>query len=68
MKEAVMAETLTTKEVAKQLKITPKELRAHLRRISGKSPGVRYEWKSDDPFLKKLPALIKEHEQKAAKK
>jgi hypothetical protein len=51
---------LGTKEVAAKLKITPKELRAHLRRINGKSPGERYEWKESDPFLKKLPALIKE--------
>jgi hypothetical protein len=58
------AKTLGTKELSARLKITPKELRAHLRRISGKSPGVRYEWKENDPFLKKLPALIKEHESK----
>ncbi len=61
---------LGTKEVAAQLKIDPKTLRKHLRAISGKSPGERYQWKEKDPFLKKLPELIKAEEAKetAAKK
>jgi hypothetical protein len=64
---ATMSDTvLTTKEVAKQLKISPKELRAHLRRISGKSPGVRYEFHEKD--VSRLGAAIKEHESKQAKK
>ena len=50
---------LGTKEVAARLKLDPKELRALLRKISGKAPGVRYEWKQNDPFLRKLPQLIK---------
>jgi hypothetical protein len=57
---------LGTKEVAKQLKISPKELRAHLRRISGKSPGVRYELHEKD--VAKLSAAIKEHALKPQKK
>jgi hypothetical protein len=59
-----------TKELATRLKLDPKELRALLRKISGKAPGVRYEWKESDPFLKKLPVLIadrKLREQKIVK-
>ena len=42
----------------------------HLRAINGKATGQRYEWKPNDPFLKKLPELIKAQEEKeqAAKK
>lgn len=54
-----------TKEVAARLKIEPRYLRAMLRKISGKAPGQRYEWKPNDPFLKKLPELIKAEEKKA---
>jgi hypothetical protein len=50
---------LGTKEVATRLKMKPKELRSLLRKINGKASGERYEWKTDDPFLKKLPQLIK---------
>jgi hypothetical protein len=50
---------LGTKEVAARLKIEPRYLRAMLRKIHGKAPGERYEWKPTDPFLKKLPELIK---------
>lgn len=55
-----MTETkmLGTKEVASRLKMKPKELRSLLRKITGKTPG-HYEWKADDPFLKKLPAMVK---------
>ena len=59
-------EMLGTKEVAARLKIEPRELRAMLRKINGKAPGERYEWKSSDPFLKKLPELIKAEQTKAA--
>jgi hypothetical protein len=31
----------------------------------GRAQGERYEWKPTDPFLKKLPALIKAEEAKA---
>ena len=64
------AEMLYTSDVAKMLKLDAKVLRKHLRAISGKAPGQRYEWKPTDPFLKKLPELIKAHEEKesAAKK
>ena len=51
-------EILTTKDVAKQLKLTPRTLRVYLRKINGKAPGVKYEWSPDDAFLKKLPELI----------
>ncbi len=66
-------EMLRTADVAKMLKIDGKTLRKHLRKISGKAPGTRYEWKPNDPFLAKLPDLIagenkKEAEAKAAKK
>jgi hypothetical protein len=53
-----------TAEVAKRLKLDPKTLRKHLRAISGKAPGTRYEWEENDPFLKKLPDLIKAQEEK----
>jgi hypothetical protein len=64
------AEMLHTSDVAAMLKIDSKVLRKHLRAISGKAPGTRYEWKPTDPFLKKLPELIKAQEEKeqAAKK
>jgi len=64
------SEMLHTSDVAKMLKLDPKVLRKHLRTISGKAPGERYEWKPTDPFLKKLPELIKAQEEKesAAKK
>ena len=47
-------EILTAKDVAKQLKLTPRTLRVYLRKINGKAPGVKYEWRPDDAFLKKL--------------
>jgi hypothetical protein len=56
---------LGTKEVAARLKIETRYLRAMLRKIHGKAPGERYEWKPSDPFLKKLPDLIKAEEKKA---
>lgn len=60
---------LGTSDVAKRLKIDSKTLRKHLRAISGKATGKRYEWEESDPFLKKLPDLIKaqEEKEKAAK-
>lgn len=58
-------EMIGTKEVAARLKIEPRYLRMMLRKISGKAPGERYQWKPGDPFLKKLPALIKAEEEKA---
>jgi len=66
-----MADTKTetllgTKEIAARLKMEPRALRAMLRKISGKAPGERYEWKASDPFLKKLPELIKAEEAKKA--
>jgi hypothetical protein len=57
---------LGTKEVAARLKIEPRYLRAMLRKINGKATGERYEWKASDPFLKKLPELIKAEETKKA--
>jgi hypothetical protein len=64
------AKVLHTFDVAKLLMIDSKTLRKHLRSINGKAPGTRYEWRENDPFLKKLPALIKTQEEKesAAKK
>jgi hypothetical protein len=61
---------LHTSDVAKMLHIDSKVLRKHLRAINGIAPGTRYEWKPNDPFLKKLPELIKAQEEKeqAAKK
>ena len=63
-------EMLHTSDVAAMLKIDGKVLRKHLRAINGKATGQRYEWKPNDPFLKKLPELIKAQEEKdqAAKK
>lgn len=57
---------LGTKEVAARLKLTPKELRSLLRKISGKATGELYEWKETDPFLSKLPHLVKELQGKTA--
>ena len=61
---------LYTADVAKMLKLDPKTLRRYLREISGKAPGTRYEWKPNDPFLKKLPDLItaQQEKEKAEKK
>jgi hypothetical protein len=69
-KKAAEEKTLLgTADVAKRLKIDAKTLRKHLRAISGKAPGQRYEWEESDPFLKKLPELIKAlEEQESAKK
>lgn len=61
---SIEAEMLHTSDVAKMLKLDPKTLRKHLREISGKAPGTRYEWKPNDPFLKKLPDLIKAQQEK----
>lgn len=58
-------EMIGTKEVAARLKIEPRYLRMMLRKIHGKAPGQRYEWKPADPFLKKLPDLIRAEEKKA---
>lgn len=57
--ETKTEEILGTKEVAAPLKIEPRVLRTMLRKINGKAPGERYEWKASDPFLKKLPELMK---------
>jgi hypothetical protein len=65
--ETKTEEILGTKEVAAKLKIEPRVLRAMLRKISGKAPGERYEWKASDPFLKKLPEMIKAEQAKNAK-
>jgi hypothetical protein len=62
------AAMLHTSDVAKLLKIDPKTLRKHLRSINGKSSGQRYEWKENDPFLKKLPGLIEAQQEKEAAK
>jgi len=56
------------KEVAARLKIEPRYLRMMLRKINGKAPGERYEWKPTDPFPKKLPDLIKAEAAKAKAK
>ena len=40
-------------------------MRMMLRKISGKAPGERYQWKPSDPFLKKLPGLIEAEKKKA---
>ncbi len=61
-------EMLHTSDVAKMLKIDAKVLRKHLRAINGEATGQRYEWKPNDPFLKKLPDLIKAQEEKEAAK
>lgn len=59
-------EMMHTSDVAKMLHMESKVLRKHLRAINGKAPGTRYEWKPGDPFLKKLPELIKAQEEKEA--
>jgi hypothetical protein len=61
-----MEKILGTKEVAAKLKIEPRYLRVVLRSL-GKGTGKRYEWKEGDPFLAKLPALIKKYEEAEAK-
>ncbi len=59
--------TLGTKELAAKLKIDQKTLRKHLRAINKKASGERYEWKENDPFLRKLPELIKAQSKGVAK-
>lgn len=59
-------EMLSAKEVAAKFKMDPKRFRALLRKINGKAPGERYQWKPNDPFLKKLPQLIKDQQEKEA--
>lgn len=59
---------LGTKEVAELCKVTPRLLRVILRIIGKGTGGERYQWKKDDPFLKKLPALIAEHKSREAAK
>jgi hypothetical protein len=56
---------LGTKEVAARLKIEPRYLRVVLRSLGKGTGGERYQWKENDPFLSKLPALIAEHKAKA---
>lgn len=56
---------LGTKEVAAKLKIEPRLLRVVLRSLGKGTGGERYQWKENDPFLAKLPALIAEHKSKA---
>jgi hypothetical protein len=56
---------LGTKEAAELCKVTPRLLRVVLRSLGKGTGGERYQWKKDDPFLKKLPALIAEHKSKA---
>lgn len=66
--------TLGTKDVADRLKIDPKYLRTILRSLDkyNDSGHTRYEWKKDDPFLDKLPGIVKkykeEHERAAKDK
>jgi hypothetical protein len=50
-----------TKEAAELCGITPRLLRVILRDSGKGTGGDRYQWKKDDPFLKKLPVLIEEH-------
>ena len=61
---------LGTKEAATLCNVTPRLLRVVLRSLGKGTGGERYQWKKDDPFLKKLPALIADHKSKteAAKK
>jgi hypothetical protein len=56
---------LGTKEVAAKLKIEPRYLRVVLRSLGKGTGGERYQWKENDPFIAKLPALIAEHKSKA---
>jgi hypothetical protein len=60
------AKTLGTAEVAKRLKISPKDLRAHLRSVGKGAKGERYEFHEKD--LPKLIAAIKEHQLKPEEK
>src|SRR5450755_3923745 len=55
---------LGTSEVAAMCKIESRVLRAVLRAANKGSSGKRYAWKENDPFLKKLPDLIAEHQQR----
>jgi hypothetical protein len=56
---------LGTREVAAKMKIEPRLLRVVLRSLGKGTGGERYQWKENDPFLAKLPALIAEHKSKA---
>jgi hypothetical protein len=55
---------LGTKEVAARLKIEPRLLRVVLRSLGKGTGGDRYQWKENDPFLAKLPALVADHKAK----
>jgi hypothetical protein len=56
---------LGTKEVAARLKVEARYLRVVLRSLGKGTGGERYQWKENDQFLAKLPALIAEHKSKA---
>jgi hypothetical protein len=56
---------LGTKDIAGRLKIEPRFLRVVLRSLGKGTGGERYQWKENDPFIAKLPALIAEHKSKA---
>ncbi|MGD0415712.1 MAG: hypothetical protein ABSA80_10200 [Terriglobales bacterium] len=59
---------LGTAEAAKLCNVTPRLLRVVLRSLGKGTGGERYQWKKNDPFLAKLPALIAEHKSREATK
>jgi len=63
---AATEELLTSKEVAKRLKLDPKALRKCLRRMGKGAKGKKYEFTEKD--IPKLSAAIKEHQLKPEKK
>lgn len=59
---------LGTKDVAERLHISPRELRVVLRSLGKGTGGERYAWKENDPFLAKLPELIKQQKETVEEK
>ncbi len=56
---------LGTREVATKLRVEPRFLRVVLRSLGKGTGDERYQWKENDPFLAKLPALVADYRAKA---
>lgn len=53
---------ITVKDLASRHKLEPRRLRVILRSTGMRAKDGKYEWKESDPFLKKLPDVIKQFE------
>lgn len=63
---------ITVKDLAARYKMEPRQLRIILRSTGMRAKQGSYSWKDTDPFLKKLPDVIKQYDagekEKATKK